>query len=110
MANSVVQAGSCAPGRCRTYRQAVEVATGNALAAARHLLQHSERLAAVLSLTIFIAAEPDFPSHSKFADMASDHLRDQLGDLAIGARAALGVYSLPSAAPVEVQVIFAVVS
>jgi enamine deaminase RidA (YjgF/YER057c/UK114 family) len=88
------------------YRQAVELATANALVAARNLLQRNERLAAVLSVTIFIAAEPDFQSHSKFADMASDYLRDELGDLAIGARAAVGVCSLPSAAPVEVQVIF----
>ncbi|MGA0542162.1 RidA family protein [Neotabrizicola sp. VNH66] len=88
-----------------TYRDAVELACGNALAAAQGLLAPGEVLAGVLSLTVYVAAEPGFTAHSKLADFASAVLRRALGEAGIGARAAVGVATLPGNAPVEIQLI-----
>lgn len=87
------------------HRAAVELACGNALAAARGLLAPGEDLAGILSLTVFIAAEPGFEAHSKLADFASALLRRELGEAGIGARAAVGVATLPGNAPVEIQLV-----
>lgn len=87
------------------YREAVELACGNALNAANTQLRKGERIAAILSLSVFIAADPDFTAHSKLADFASDYLRDRLGPQGVGARAAVGVATLPGNAPVEIQLI-----
>jgi enamine deaminase RidA (YjgF/YER057c/UK114 family) len=97
------------PVRCdapiEDYRDAVVLACGNALAAARGLLGEGERIAAILSLTVYIAAEPGFTAHSRLADFASQHLRSELGSEGGGSRAAVGVATLPGNAPVEIQLI-----
>ncbi|PZQ50101.1 MAG: RidA family protein [Rhodovulum sulfidophilum] len=90
------------------YRDAVVLACGNALAAARALLAPGEVIAAIPSLTVYVAAEPGFTAHSKIADFASALLRDELGEAGIGARAAIGVANLPGDATVEIQLIAAV--
>lgn len=90
------------------YREAVMLACANALAAARGLLGEGERIAAILSLTVYIAAEPGFAAHSRLADFASQHLRSELGPEGIGSRAAVGVATLPGNAPVEIQLIAAI--
>ncbi|ODT84087.1 MAG: hypothetical protein ABS76_00850 [Pelagibacterium sp. SCN 64-44] len=90
------------------HRDAVALATGNAIAAARACLGADERLSAIVSLTVYIAAEPGFAAHSRLADFASEVLRAELGEAGIGARAAVGVATLPGNAPVEVQLIAAV--
>ena len=76
--------------------------------AARSQLGPGERIAAVLSLTVFVAAEQGFTLHSKLADFASEFLFDELGDAGIGARTAVGVATLPGNAPVEIQIVAAV--
>jgi len=63
----------------------------------------------VLSLTVFVASDPDFQTHSRLADFASEYLFNELGEAGVGARAAVGVASLPGNASVEIQLI-AVVS
>jgi enamine deaminase RidA (YjgF/YER057c/UK114 family) len=87
------------------YREAVLLACGNALTAARGLLAEGERLVGILSLTVYVAAEPGFEAHSKLADYASAFLREALGHQAIGARAAVGVATLPGHAPIEIQLV-----
>lgn len=87
------------------YRAAVHLASGNALNAARGLLDANETISAILSLTVYIAAEPGFEAHSKLADFASGYLREALGPQGIGARAAVGVATLPGNAPVEIQLV-----
>lgn len=89
------------------HRAAVELACSNALTAARALLAPGESLGIILSLTVFIAAEPGFNKHSALADFASALLRRELGPAGIGARAAVGVATLPGNAPVEIQLIAA---
>ncbi len=88
-----------------SYQAAVELATKNALTAARLLLAPHERVAGVLSLTVYIAAEPEFTAHARLADFASAYLQREIGDDGIGCRAAVGVASLPGNAPVEVQLV-----
>ncbi len=91
-----------------TYREAVALACSNALSAARGVLAEGEAIAAILNLTVYVAAESDFTAHSRLADFASQHLHEALGERGIGARAAVGVATLPGNAPVEVQIVAAI--
>ncbi len=91
-----------------TYREAIIQATDNALTAAKSTLAEGERIAQVLSLTVYINATPDYTTHAKIGDVASEYLYEQLGDAGIGPRAALGLATLPGNAPVEVQLVAAV--
>ncbi len=90
-----------------TYKDAVLLACGNALTAARAMLGSGERIRAILSLTVYVAAEPGFTAHSRLADFASAFLRSELGTNGIGSRAAVGVATLPGNAPVEIQLVAA---
>ena len=90
------------------YKEAVELATANALNAVKSILTGKETICRILSLTVFIAADHDFETHSKLADYASEYLYQVLGEAGIGSRAAIGVFSLPGQAPVEIQITAAV--
>lgn len=90
------------------HRASVVLACSNALSAAQSLLQPGEELDAILSMTVYIAAESGFTAHSRLADHASAFLRQELGDVGICSRAAVGVASLPGGAPVEIQLMAAV--
>lgn len=90
------------------YSDAVRLACHNALTAVRGNLSPGEAIDAILSMSVFIAAEPGFAAHSRLADIASDFLRTELGDAGIGTRAAIGVASLPGNAPVEITLIAAI--
>lgn len=91
-----------------TYRKAVELAVDNALRAVASQLAESEGIAQILNMVVYVAAEEDFEAHSKIADLASDHLFATLGDSGIGSRSAVGVYSLPGNAPVEISLVASV--
>lgn len=91
-----------------TYREAVRQAADNALTAARNLLEDGEKIARVLSLSVYVNAEDGFTAHSRLADFATDYLCEELGGAGVAARAALGVATLPGNAPVEIQMICAV--
>ncbi len=93
-----------------SHRDAVRLATSNALLAARACLQEGEKLSVILQLTVFLNAEPDFSEHSTIADYASETVIEHLGPGSIGSRAAVGVASLPANAPVEVALTGSVVS
>lgn len=90
------------------HADAVTLSCSNALSAAEAQLASGEKLSAIISLTVYIAAEPGFTAHSKLADYASQFLKDHLGEAAIGCRAAIGVATLPGNAPVEIQLIASV--
>ena len=90
------------------YREAVVLACSNALTAAQNLLQTGEELDAILAMTVFIAAEPEFTDHSRLANFASAFLLQELGQAGVCTRAAVGVASLPGGAPVEIQIMAAV--
>lgn len=88
-----------------TYRDAVYLATLNALSAAQAWLKEGERISLILQLNVFLNAEEEFTEHVKIADYASDVLIENLGANCIGSRAAIGVASLPSNAPLEITLI-----
>jgi len=87
------------------YREAVVLAVKNALTAVQNTVLPDERIASVLSMTVYINAAEGFTAHSKLADFASDYLYKTLGRTAVAARTAVGVGSLPANAPVEIQIV-----
>ena len=87
------------------YGDAVALACANALTAARNLLAEDERLSAILSMTVFVAAEEGYTDHSRIADFASRYLQGTLVPAGLGSRCAVGVATLPGDAPVEIQLI-----
>jgi len=91
-----------------TYREAVCQAASNALVAAQNKLQQGEIIVQILQLMVYVNAEAGFDLHSQLADFASEYLCGELGEAGIAARTALGIDSLPSEAPVEIQIICAV--
>ena len=86
-------------------RALAEYATSRALAAAESVLGPGQCLVAVVSVSVFIAADPSFTMHSQVADGATAEIRRCLPDTPLPVRAAVGVSSLPGGAPVEVQLI-----
>lgn len=92
-----------------SHRDAVCLATSNALVAAQAYLKEGEKISQILQLNIFLNTEPEFTAHPKIADYASETLIEHLGPQSIGSRAAVGVASLPSNAPVEVTLVGKVV-
>ena len=91
-----------------TYKEAVRLATSNALTAARGLASGQECIEKIITLTVFIAAEDGFTAHAKLADFAAEYLHEELGEYGIGSRAAIGVATLPGDAPVEIQLVAAI--
>lgn len=91
------------------HKDAVRLATLNALTAAQACLEEGEKIALILQLTVFLNTEEEFMAHAKLADFASDVLIETLGTNCIGSRAAIGVASLPTNAPVEITMIGRVV-
>lgn len=87
------------------YKDAVILACSNALEAVHGELSDGEKVGEVLSLTAFIASNPEFQEHSQLADFASEFLLNELGHAGIGARAAVGVATLPGNAPIEIQLV-----
>ena len=88
-------------------REAAAVAADNAVTA----LAEAVGLAGidrVVKMTVFIAAVDGFTAHSAVADGASRMLRERLGERGVVARSAVGVRTLPSGAPVEVELVAAV--
>ncbi len=84
-------------------QEAAAMAAGNALLAVAEAAGGLERVARVLRMTVFVAAVDGFTEHSRVADGASRALTAQLGPRGRAARSAVGVASLPSGAPVEVE-------
>lgn len=92
-----------------SHRKAIRLATLNALTAAKTCLLDGEKIAIILQLSVFLNTEEEFTAHAKVADFASEVLIENLGANCIGSRAAIGVSSLPSNAPVEITLIAKVV-
>ena len=104
----LIQSGKIRPDRpLDDYREAIIQAASNALTAARNTLREGERIAQILSLTVYLNATPDYTTHAMVGDIASDWLVEQLGEAGVGARAAIGLATLPGDAPVEIQLVAA---
>lgn len=90
------------------WRDAVVLACSNALASATAALREGETLDQILSMTVFLVAEPAFTAHSRIADFASQYLTENLDEAGACARTAIGVATLPGNAPVEINLIASV--
>jgi enamine deaminase RidA (YjgF/YER057c/UK114 family) len=91
-----------------TARQAVAIAANNTLTAVAEALGGLDAVERCLKLTVFIAAVEGFTEHAAVADGASAVLVERLGERGVVARSAIGVATLPSGAPVEVELLAAV--
>ena len=91
-----------------TYRDAIRMATQNAIWAAQACLRDGETISVVLQLNVFLNADTDFSAHSRLADYASDLLVETFDVSCIGSRTAIGVETLPADAPVEINLVAAV--
>ena len=80
----------------------------NVIAQARAVLGDLGRVRRVVRLGGFIAATADFTQHATVMNGASDLAVAVFGDAGRHARSTIGVASLPLAAPVEVEALFAV--
>ena len=89
-------------------RSAAYLAAANALSAVAHAAGGLGNVDRCLKLTVYIAAAAAFTQHSAVADGASQALAEWLGDRGAAARSAIGVASLPSGAPVEVELVAAI--
>jgi enamine deaminase RidA (YjgF/YER057c/UK114 family) len=89
-------------------RAAAAVAVGNALAAVRSVLPAGTR-PRCLTMRVYIACAAGFTQLSAVADGASAVIAEQVGQAGLPARSAIGVLSLPSGAPVEVELTAAIV-
>ena len=104
----LLMSGKISPDRpLDDYRDAVIQAASNALTAAQNTLGEGEKIVQILSLTVYLNATEDYTTHAKVGDIVSGWLYEQLGDAGIGARAAIGLATLPGNAPVEVQLVAA---
>lgn len=89
-------------------RAAAQIAAANALAAVRSVLPAEVEGIRCLRMTVYIACAPTFHDLSAVADGASARIRSELGEVALPVRTAIGVQTLPSGAPVEIDLIAAV--
>lgn len=84
------------------YRDALRLATENAVTAVNNTINRDEEISSVINLTIYLQTENDFYGHSAVADFSSEYLFEILRENGIGSRAVIGVSSLPKNALVEI--------
>ncbi|WP_030421447.1 RidA family protein [Streptomyces sp. NRRL F-5065] len=84
-------------------------ATERALRAAEEAAgRASQRVADIVTLTVYLAAGEEFTAHSTVADGASEAILAWKPTSVLPARVTVGVASLPGGSPVEVQLVAAV--
>jgi enamine deaminase RidA (YjgF/YER057c/UK114 family) len=64
-----------------------------------------DNIARIVKVTVYVASDPDFITHSAIANGASDLLAEVFGDAGKHARSTLGMAVLPMDSPVEVEII-----
>ncbi|MDV7357427.1 RidA family protein [Rhodococcus oxybenzonivorans] len=89
-------------------REAARLAARNAIDAVAAAVGGTAAISRCLRMSVFVACAPDFRELSAVADGASDVLVECLGPDALPVRSAIGVYALPSGAPVEIELTVAV--
>jgi len=90
------------------YRQARQVGI-TLIAAMREALGDLDRVAQVVKVLGMVNAAPDFTEHPRVIDGCSDLFVAVFGERGQHARSAVGMSSLPSGIPVEIEAIVAVV-
>jgi len=93
-----------------TGRKAAHLAALNALAVARKHLGSLDKVTRIVRLGVSMATSGDVRDQPKVADAASDLLQDVFGKEKNPCRLVYGVASLPLGTPVELEIIFEVVT
>jgi enamine deaminase RidA (YjgF/YER057c/UK114 family) len=91
-------------------RKAAHLAALNALAVARKHLGSLDKVTRIVRLGVSVATSGDVRDQPKVADAASDLLQDVFGKEKNPCRLVYGVASLPLGTPVELEIIFEVVT
>lgn len=91
-------------------RDAARIAALGALASARDYLGTLDRIKRAVRLGVFIATSASFVDHPGVADGASDLLRDVFSEENMAVRSVIGVASLPLGVPIELEIIFELMS
>ena len=91
-------------------RKAAHLAALNALAVARQHLGTLDNVTRIVRLGVLVATSGDVRDQPKVADAASDLLQDVFGKERNPCRLVYGVASLPLGTPVELEIIFEVVT
>lgn len=86
-------------------QQAARQCVLNALSVIKAELGSLKRVARVVKVTGFVSAAPGFHEHPAVMNGASDFLVEVFGDRGRHARSAVGVFNLPLAASVEVEMV-----
>ena len=89
-------------------RDALRMATLNALSAAKEHLGSLDRVTKVVRVGVYLATAGDFYNQPVVADAASELLRDVFGEDKMSVRSVFGVASLPLGLPVMLEVTFEV--
>ncbi|MFL6352542.1 MAG: RidA family protein [Bryobacteraceae bacterium] len=93
-----------------TGRRSARLAALNGLAVARQHLGSLDKVTRVVRLAVSVATSGDVREQPKIADAASELLQDVFGKDKNPCRLVYGVASLPLGTPVELELIFEVVT
>ena len=93
-----------------TARKAAHLAALNALAVARKHLGSLDKVTRIVRLGVSVATSGDIRDQPKVADGASELLQDVFGKDMNPCRLVYGVASLPLGTPVELEIIFEVMT
>jgi enamine deaminase RidA (YjgF/YER057c/UK114 family) len=86
--------------------EGAKIAALNIIAHLKSAVGSLDRVKRCVKITGFVNSTPDFTTHPKIINGASDLIVNVFGDKGKHARAAVGVSSLPLGAAVEVEAIF----
>jgi len=91
-----------------TARHAAWQCSRNVIAAIAEVVD-LELVESVVRVTVFVASTPEFSQQHLVADAATAYFHHVFGERGVHTRAAIGVASLPTGSPVEVEAIVRVV-
>ena len=89
-------------------REAMRMATLNALAVVKHHLGSLDRVAKIVRTTVYLATAGDKVNQPRVADGASELLKDIFGAARMSTRLVVGAASIPLGLPVVVDLLFEV--
>lgn len=90
-----------------TARRCAWQCAANVLTAAKSAIGSLDQITALTKLTVFVASAPDFIEQHLVADAATVYMQEVLGgEAGIHARSAIGVATLPTGSPVEIEATF----
>jgi enamine deaminase RidA (YjgF/YER057c/UK114 family) len=89
-------------------KEVARAAALQGLSALAHTLGSLDRIRRVVRVAVYVASSDGFGRHPEVANGASELLIELFGEAGRPARVAMGVASLPSNAPVEVEILVAV--